>query len=116
MFLFNVGSLQSVLLPDSITSFGEYTLAYCSGNSFTQFIWPASIATIGGGAFLSSNTILVHDFRKALQVPTIQNSTFSGINPNCQIVVPDALYADWIVAQYWTNFASKIVKESDYTP
>lgn len=41
-------------------------------------------------------------------------SNVFGSNENLQIVVPDELYDEWIVAEKWSNYASQIVKVSGY--
>ena len=57
----------------------------------------------------------VFDFSIAATVPTLAStSAFGGIPSDCKIVVPDALYSDWIAATNWVNYASYIVKASDY--
>jgi hypothetical protein len=55
------------------------------------------------------------DFSKCVAIPTIGSGVFGNLNnEKCKIVVPDALYDDWIVATNWSNYASKIIKKSDY--
>ena len=44
------------------------------------------------------------------------NNTFTNTNNTFKIVVPDALYDQWIVATNWSAYASHIVKASEYTP
>lgn len=46
------------------------------------------------------------------------NNTFptDAQNPNYKVVVPDALYNDWIAASNWSAISSHIVKASEYTP
>ena len=41
-------------------------------------------------------------------------SAFTGIPTTCKIVVPDALYDEWIVATNWATYASRIVKASEF--
>ena len=50
-------------------------------------------------------------------VPRLNNTNaFNDTNSTFQIVVPDALYSQWIVANNWSQFASQIVKASEYVP
>lgn len=57
----------------------------------------------------------VIDFSKAVNVPILSNvNAFDNTNSTFKIVVPDALYDQWIVASNWSNFASQIVKASEY--
>ena len=54
------------------------------------------------------------DFSQATAVPTMHNTnTFQNTNNTFKIVVPDALYNDWIVATNWSTYASHIVKASE---
>ena len=57
----------------------------------------------------------VVDFSEATSVPNLYYaSTFQNTNSTFKIVVPDELYDQWIVASNWSNFASQIVKASEY--
>ena len=40
--------------------------------------------------------------------------TFNNTNSTFKIIVPDALYSQWIVATNWSTYASQIVKTSEY--
>ena len=59
--------------------------------------------------------IKVLNFSKALQIPTIKNSSGGVGNDIEKIIVPDTLYDNWIVADKWSVYADKIVKASEYT-
>ena len=52
------------------------------------------------------------DMRNNTQVPVI-NGTSSKVS-NTKIIVPDALYDNWIAATWWKSHASQIIKLSDY--
>ena len=52
------------------------------------------------------------DMRNNTQVPVI-NGTSSKVS-NTKIIVPDALYDNWIAATWWNSHASQIIKLSDY--
>lgn len=70
-----------------------------------------------GSAFSGCTHLELVDFSQATAVPALSNiSTFSNTNNTFKIVVPDALYNDWIAASNWSTYASQIVKASDYTP
>ena len=59
----------------------------------------------------------VVDFSEATAVPTLHSvNTFQNTNSTFQIVVPDALYDQWKAARNWSQFASQIVKASEYVP
>ena len=56
------------------------------------------------------------NFSQHTSIPTLGSSTAFGpyFPSDCQIVVPDALYENWIVATNWSNYASQIIKKSDF--
>ena len=57
----------------------------------------------------------VVDFSEATSVPTLHSvNTFQNTNSTFKIVVPDALYDQWIAARNWSSFANQIVKASEY--
>lgn len=57
----------------------------------------------------------VVDFSEATSVPNLYYaSTFQNTNSTFKIVVPDALYDQWIAASNWSSYASHIVKASEY--
>ena len=59
----------------------------------------------------------VVDFSEATAVPTLHSvNTFQNTNSTFKIVVPDALYDQWKAANNWSQFASQIVKASEYVP
>ena len=61
--------------------------------------------------------MLLVDFRRATMIPTLDSGCFNNIQSDCKIVVPDALYDDWITATNWSasNIVGHIVKASEYT-
>jgi hypothetical protein len=57
-----------------------------------------------------------YDFSKHESVPTLEaTSAFKSIPSDCKIVVPDALYDEWIAATNWSTYAANIVKSSEFT-
>lgn len=69
-------------------------------------------------AFDGCVNLEVIDFSKATDVPTMNwesgKHPFNNTNNTFQIVVPDALYDQWKAANNWSQFASQIVKASEY--
>lgn len=56
----------------------------------------------------------VVDFtRCSTLVPLSNTNAFNSTNTKFQIIVPDALYEDWIAATNWVTYASRIVKASE---
>lgn len=66
--------------------------------------------------FYGCTSLEVIDFSEATAVPRISHTTFGDTNPTFKIVVPDALYDEWVAAKHWSDRASQIVKASDYKP
>lgn len=95
-----------------------FSSAFYNCQQLTQIIFDCDITdSIMADAFARCANCLLFDFRGCTAVPTLQNSNaFDRINANAQIVVPDALYNDWIAATNWSTYAAKIVKASDYAP
>lgn len=101
----------------------DYTLI--SGNAFyncllTEIDIKGNVTQIDSYAFSGSSggsiVFKVIKFLNCTTVPVLNGEyIFINLPSDCVIVVPDALYDDWIVASGWSNLASKIVKASDYT-
>ena len=64
--------------------------------------------------FYGCSNLLKYDYTLCTSVPSIQEATFNGVQPNAKIVVPDSLYNSWISATNWSNYSDLIVRESDY--
>ena len=132
-------SLQSITIPSSVTSIGDYAFESCK--SLQSITIPSSVTSIGRSAFygcyniryakinttadIDSNTYFysssdyintTYDFSEVTAIPTL--SSTDGLNNSnyiTAIIVPDALYDDWIATTNWATFASKIKKASEYT-
>lgn len=66
--------------------------------------------------FSSTRVPVVFDFSDAEQIPTIYSQSFgnpTSLLKTCKIVVPDALYDEWIVATNWAGYADFIYKASE---
>lgn len=67
--------------------------------------------------FYGCTNLEVVDFSEATAVPALSSSwAFYDTNNTYKVVVPDALYNDWIAASNWSALSSHIVKVSEYTP
>lgn len=129
--------LESIEIPTSVFLLGTQAFRDCV--SLVQVICPSSVTTIKGSAFRDcdklkkvvfegaiTSSIPISTFQDCpvLEIVNFSNcasvlkldniSAFSGVPNTCKIVVPDALYDDWIVASNWSKFASQIIKKSDY--
>ena len=78
--------------------------------------WSSGTATGSNGLFYGCYGLETVDCSQATSVPPIDSNTFSNTNNTFKVIVPDALYNDWIAASNWSAISSHIVKASEYTP
>ena len=128
-------SLASIVFPDSVTSIGNDIFYYCyslanvvisqgmtsiSSNAFyycyslANVVIPQGVTSIESYAFQGCFGMAFYDFSQATSVPSLGTNVFTNIPSDCKIIVPDALYDEWIAATNWSNYASRIVKDSEY--
>ena len=129
-------TITSIVIPDGYTSIGMEAFRGCTalesaviGNGITgigtnvfldaelkRVKFGNSITRITSYAFNGCPLELL-DFREATVVPTLDDGTiFVGMAAGCQIVVPDALYDEWVAASRWSNLEkATYVKASEYT-
>ena len=109
----NCFGLSSIVIPNSVTSFGNTAIQYCRKLTDVKFEARTSIQIQSW--LPSDNRVKAIDFTACEQVPTISDANFLyNLKPYTNIIVPDDLYEDWIVAAKWSTKASQIVKASDY--
>lgn len=128
-------NLRRVKLPESATTIATSGFGHCenlkeinipnnvqtlnAGTFYNDFNLeniklPAGITTIKSTVFIGCSGVKIFDFSSVLSIPTLENiNAFNYINHNCKIVVPDALYDEWIVATNWANYADYIYKASE---
>ena len=105
-------SLSSIIIPNSVTSIGTYAFYHCYPLSSVTI--PSGVTSIETYVFNGCSGMKKCDFSAYTTIPTLSNTNaFTGISSDCQIVVPDSLYEDWIIATNWSNYASYIVKASE---
>ena len=80
--------------------------------SITYFEVPAQVKEIGQHAISDTPSLRILDCRRCKQVPL--NKGFNSIPTEAIVVVPDALYDEWISATNWAAIADQIIKASDY--
>jgi hypothetical protein len=129
-------SLTSITIPNSVTRLSFRAFWGCTsltnvtiGNGVTEIEWatfqdctsltsitiPNSVTSIVGDAFYNCTSMQYYDFSTHESVPTLaKTSAFSNIPSTCKIIVPDALYDEWIAATNWSTYASYIIKKSDW--
>lgn len=78
-------SIQSIELPDTLTTLGVYALG---GNQLTSVIIPNSVTAIQAAAFYSNSQLSHVDFGNSVQ--TIDGSAFSG-DPLSTVILPDSI-------------------------
>ena len=106
-------SLASIVIPDSVTSIGTEPFGSCY--SLASIVIPQGVKSIGKSSFHSCIGMAFYDFSQATAVPTLSGTNaLSNIPSDCKIIVPDALYDEWIAATNWSTYANNIIKKSDW--
>lgn len=128
--------LTSIEIPSSVTSIGSWTFSGCMGLSsiiikngvksigdsafrdcvsLTSIIIPESVTSISNNAFYNCYSITEYNFSTSKAVPTLGSSVFDNNTSiyHYKIIVPDALYNEWIVATNWVTYADYIYKVSE---
>ena len=74
----------------------------------------SDIITNFGNTVVTSAYLEILDIgNKRETIPTITSTSFS-IKSFTKIIVPDALYDQWIVAPVWSNYAENIIRYTEY--
>ena len=102
---YNCSSLTSVTIPDSVTSIGGSAFSGCS--SLTSVTIPDSVTSIGGSAF-SGCSSLTSVYCKATTPPTGGSYMFDSNASGRKIYVPAASVDAYKSAEYWSNYADAI--------
>lgn len=106
-------NLKEIEIPNSVTKIKSYAFSGCSKLETIKF--GSDLSIIYRYCFQDCTSIKKCDFSTCLQVPTLEFwNIFNKVASDCKIIVPDALYDDWIVAENWTYYTDKIVKASEY--
>ena len=119
-------------IPNNITNIGQEAFKSCYGieslifqstieqmpNSFSSTN-PQKIVFLGtptnvSATFSGASDIRIYDFSNCTSIPPLTTSTSLGtMHSDGKIIVPDALYEDWKATNYWSSYASYIVKASE---
>lgn len=86
--------------------------AFSNALSLKELRFPATLTTINSSSFYNCFYLKVLDFSRCAQVPTLGGDYFTHII-FLKIVVPDALYDEWITATNWVKYADYIHKASE---
>lgn len=105
---YECANIKSIEFEDGsvCTEIGDNAFYYCKINE--SFIAPATLESIGSYAFNSSEIDTVFDFSACLQIPSLASATMGSVMRQ-SILVPAALYDEWITATNWAAFANRIV-------
>lgn len=131
-YVFHSSYIGSISIPDSVTSIGSST--FYGAKNIKEIIAPnvdgvltqtfrdcsnlkkvilGDITKIESYAFYNSAILQYVDLRRCSSVPVLAETGSFSLT-NCKIIVPDALYDEWIAATNWSTYASRIVKASEY--
>ena len=110
---YNCSNLKRIGITANITSTGNACFSGC--NSLLYLKFPGDITLIGAQCIYGVGSLRVLDLSNCTQVCELrQADSISGAPKSLlKIIVPDALYEDWKVAQYWSTYAANIVKASE---
>lgn len=105
--------LNSVVLSPSTSILSANIFTNCY--SLSSIVIPRSVTEVSSGALSNCYGLAYIDFSHHTAVPTLGNTNaFTGIPSDCKIIVPDALYDEWIAATNWSTYASYIIKKTDW--
>ena len=108
----NCTSLTSVTIPNTVTKLNMASFQNC--RLLTKITIPNSVTSIASNVFNGCTGMLKYDFSNLDHIPSLSSTnTFTGINSDCIMVIPDNLYESWKIANVWSNFASYMIKASE---
>lgn len=106
-------SIKKVILGDTVKYVSDDAFTFCK--YIREVIFGSGITQIGNSAFYGDESIQTLNFSTATIVPTLDHTNaLYKIPSTCKIIVPDALYDEWIAATNWSTYASNIIKKSDW--
>lgn len=108
----NCYSLASVVIPQGVTNIDNSAFYACS--SLASIVLPDSVTSIGNYVFYYCYGMAFYDLSQATAIPTLGSMALYSIPSDCKIIVPDALYDEWIAATNWSSYANNIIKKSDW--
>jgi hypothetical protein len=100
-------------IQEGVTSLGNYALG--DTEVLVMVVFPQSITSLATFACYGLTMAAYLDFSKCTAIPTLAAANSIGnLHADTKIIVPDALYDQWIVATNWTTHKDRIVKNSEY--
>ena len=103
-------AINEYKIPSNIINIGQQ--AFAQNYNLVKIEFLGSVTTIGSVPFQGCQGLKKITFLNCTTVPTIPANSIPTVD-DLQIVVPDALYEDWIATSGWDTYASYIVKASE---
>lgn len=109
---YNCYNLSYIVIPYLI---GNNAGMFSNCNSLSSIVITKETTNIPATTFNNCTGMAFYDFSHHTAVPTLENTNaFTSIPSDCKIIVPDALYNEWIAATNWSTYASYIIKKTDW--
>ena len=102
-------ALENLEFADTVKTINSQALQFCYALRRIKF--SSQITTLSSSAFYGLDYVKIYDFSSAIAVPTLNSMLTTAYD--AKIIVPDALYDDWIVATNWAAKADYIYKASE---
>lgn len=106
---YNCTSLRKLIIPNSVTTMAG--LSGCPG--LRKIIMSNKMTNIPNYWFDGLYALEICDFSNNNSIPFLASRAISSGNKTMKMVVPDSLYSDWIITQYWSSISDQIVKASE---
>ena len=111
VFMSDMDAVKEIVLPDTIKVIMS-TLQNCDALERVSF--GSGVTTILYWAFNGNVNCREYDFSRCEQVPLLsfygtEPDTFIGMPEDCRMIVPAALYEQWITATNWATYRDHIV-------
>ena len=104
--------LEDVNLSEGLETIGNRAFYNCT--SLSSITIPNSVTSVGQSAFgmYDSSNLEIIDFGNSrTTVPTLSGSSEDFCPSSVRILVPDAIYNQWVTADGWSDIASQIYSE-----
>lgn len=106
-------AMTVVDIADTITTINSNV--FKNNISLPNIKIPKSVTTIAAQAFYNCWDMQYYDFSEHEAIPALSNvDAFYNMPSDCQIIVPDSLYDEWIISTNWSELAANIVKSSEF--
>lgn len=110
-YAFSSSTVSEVYLENTVTIENG---AFNGCKNITKFELPDTLKSIRDYAFYNCTSLNCVDFSKSTTIPYLGLDAFHNVSSSCKIIVPDALYDEWIAATNWSTYADYIIKKSDW--